>query len=283
MAWKIDGEAQGVALGGYDGSGWQWRLVADDDPAETRIVLVRITGTAMAMGEEALTERAALARETLGRSEVEVILGWPEPPDEIEATSEGVQRSGGDPGPEQREINDILDWFHQRGAEVFLAGRGGGVGRGDTIQITHHSAYVAIRGADTNMFRTKGTSYLEAVRAAKAKWESDGLGVYVQLHPAEGKSDASLDLSVGGTPEAPEVDRRQKAQEAAKASGREFFIVAWQPLPGLAEGKPPHLIEITDRDGDTVGGIGDDPEESLLEVFYNLMPSWHKPPESDAD
>jgi hypothetical protein len=279
MTWQIDGEAQGVALGDYDGSGWQWRLTADDDPSESRIVLVRITGTAMAMCEEALTERAALARKTLGRSEVEVILGWPEPPDEIEATSEGVQRFGGDPGPEQREINDILDWFHQRGAEVFLAGHGGG--RGDTLQVTHHSAYVAVRGADTNMFKTEGTSYLEAVRAAKAKWENDRLGTYIQLQPAEERSTAvPLSITIGGQ----EVDRRQKAQEAAKSSGREFFIVAWEPLPGSGEGKAPHLIEVTNRDGDLVdGGIGDDPENSLLEIAEQLLPTWHKPPEADTD
>ncbi len=266
-----------MSLGGYDGSGWQWRVTADDEPAEGRVVLVRITGTVMAMGEDALSRRTAQARESLGRTEVEVILGWPEPPDEIEINSEGVQRSGGDPGPEQREINEIIAWFGERGAVVFLLARGTGTGDTDTIQMTRHAAYVAARGADDHLFKAEGSSYLEAVRSAKEKWDQEGHGVYVELHPAGGNSSASLELTT------PEVDRQQKAREAAAASGREFFIVAWQPLPGSGGGgKPPHLIEVTNKDGEFIdGGIGDDPEDSILEVAPYLLPSWYKPPETD--
>jgi hypothetical protein len=275
MIWSIEDDGKSLNPASYDGSVWQWRLRHADDPQRGHVLILRITGTAMAMGKEALPFRAEIARDSQGRSEVEVILDWPEPPDEIEIHSQGVRRSGGDPGPEQREINEIVEWFDERGAVVFLFARGGGSGSTDTIQMTRHTAYVAARGADEHLFKAEGTSHLEAIRKAKEKWESDGHGVYLELHPSRGTSSTSLGLTT------PKVGRVEKAREAAKASGREFFIVAWQPLPS-SEGdtKAPHLIEVTNQDGEFIdGGIGDDPENSILEVAPFLLPSWSKPPE----
>lgn len=277
MRWTIHGDARSAPPQGYDGSIWEWQVVAEDDSAQQHLLTVKITGTAMAMGEEALTDRAALARKTLGKSEVEVVLGWPVPPSEIEISSEGVSRHGGDPGPEQREINEIMDWFMSRGANVFLMGRGPGGGRGGTLELTRHSAYVAAKGSDSIMFKVEGKNYLEAARAAKQKWEDDGLGVYLELQPAEGTSSASLELETGR----PGVDAKQKAKEAAKASRREPFTLSWEPLPGSGiEGKPVHILQVMNSDGDVVDiSFGDDPEDSLLEIAEKLMPSWHRPPE----
>jgi hypothetical protein len=218
-----------------------------------------------------------VARDTQGKSEVEIVLDWPEPPDEIEVHAEGVKRTGGDPGPEQREINEIVEWFSQRGAVVFLFGGGGGSGHTDPMQLTRYTAYAAARGADNHLFKAEGQSYLEAVRNAKGKREHDGHGVFLELQPAH----ATVTTRLGPPPAAPEIDPVEKAREAAKASDREFFVVAWQRLPNIGgDFKAPHLIEVTNKAGDFVDkAIGDDPENSILKALPFLLPSWHEPPE----
>ena len=217
MPWTLHSDGEELNPEGYDGSVWQWQVIAANDPDQQRFVIVRISGTVMAMGKEALQSRAEIARNSQGRSEVEVIRDWPEPPDEIEIHSQGVRRSGGDPGPEQREINEITEWFGERGAVVFLFARGGGSGSTDTIQMTRHTAYIAARGASEHLFKAEGTSHLEAIRKAKEKWESDGHAKYLELQPSRGTSSTSLELTT------PEINRVEKAREAAKASGREFL------------------------------------------------------------
>lgn len=278
MAWRIEGDAQGTNVGSYDGSGWQWQLVSEDDPGASRVVAVRITGTAMAMGEDALTERAALARRTLGRTEVEAVLAWPDPPEDIEITSEGVARSGGNPGPEPLEVSRILEWFDRRGATVFLVGRG--LGRFQRDAMAGHSkcsAYVAAKGVQNFMFKVEGDNYLEAARAAKQKWENDGLGVLVELQPVEGKSSTSLKIE---TSDSLKVARNDKADEAARRTRRESFAVSWQALgDGDENGEPLHLLEITNSNGDIIEtAAGDNAEDSLLEIAEQILPSWRKPP-----
>lgn len=278
MAWRIEGEAQGRNLGGYDGSGWQWQLVSEENPAATRVVIVRITGTAMAMGEKALTERGALARKTLGRTEVQAVLAWPDPPEDIEISSEGVARSGGNPGPEQLEVGEILEWFDRRGATVFLMGQGlHQFQRDAATEPVKCSAYVAAKGTQSSMFKVEGESYLEAARAAKRKWEDDGLGVLVELHPVESKSSTSLEIE---TPDRLKTARDEKAHEAARQTLRESFIVSWQELSdGDKTAEAIHLLEITNRDGDIIEtAVGDNSEDSLLEIAEQILPSWRKPP-----
>ena len=83
---------------GYDGTLWAWQLLANDD--RRRQVLVGISGTTMAMAAGALSDRISLARTTSGRSEVERVLEWPEPPAEIKVDCESVQHFGSDAGPQ---------------------------------------------------------------------------------------------------------------------------------------------------------------------------------------
>lgn len=183
-----------------------------------------------------------------------------------------MSRIGGDPGREQLEINEITDWFKGRGANVFLMASGIGRQRGGTMELRRHSAYIALKGSDSFMYRVEGKSYLEAARAAKQKWEEDGLGVYLELAPSEAKSNAALDLTTA-TPRPSE-----KEVEARRASRRETVNISWEPLPGVGpEGAPVHLLQVTDPEGVVVDvACGDDPEDSLLEVAEKLMPSWHK-------
>jgi hypothetical protein len=64
------------------------QLIADD---RRRQVLVGISGKGPAPGAEAPSERISLARSTSGRSEVERVLGWPEPPAQIEIDSVSIR------------------------------------------------------------------------------------------------------------------------------------------------------------------------------------------------
>jgi hypothetical protein len=98
MFWTVQGESEEQNPEGLDGRVWQWQLVADHDADDRRFVLVQISGSALAMGQEALPSDAARARDTQGRSEVEKVLDWPEPPAEINVSSTGVDTAGGDPG-----------------------------------------------------------------------------------------------------------------------------------------------------------------------------------------
>jgi hypothetical protein len=62
MPWTIQSDGEEQNPEGYDGRVWLWQRLADHDADEQRSVLVRISGSVMAMGEEALPTRVTLAR-----------------------------------------------------------------------------------------------------------------------------------------------------------------------------------------------------------------------------
>jgi hypothetical protein len=97
MSWIIAGDARYVALAHHQAASWVWPLLSDAD--QPRQVLVAISDSAMDSGREALSGRIDLARRTSGRSEVERVLDWPEPPTEIKVDSASVQHFGSDAGP----------------------------------------------------------------------------------------------------------------------------------------------------------------------------------------
>jgi hypothetical protein len=97
MSWSIAGDPRYVALAHHQAVSWLWPLLSDGD--QPRQVLVEISDSAMDRDREALSERVDLARRTSGRSEVERVLDWPDPPAEIKVDCESVQHFGSDPGP----------------------------------------------------------------------------------------------------------------------------------------------------------------------------------------
>lgn len=115
MLWEIRGEGEELNPGGYDGRVWRWRVCKETDTVDQRQVLVGISGTVLSTAVQVLPERVAAARRTRGRSEVEMMLDWPEPPAKLNIHSHGVSPEGGDPGPAQREISEIVKWFDERG------------------------------------------------------------------------------------------------------------------------------------------------------------------------
>jgi hypothetical protein len=257
MPWTIpsDGEEQNPE--GYDGRIWQWEVIADHSADERRIVLVQISGTVMAMGEEALPARISLARETQGGSEVGMVLDWPEPPAEISVHSNGVHTAGGDPGEEQREVNEIIEWFDERGAMIVFAGRGIGASGIENIQITTHSAHIMARDVDQYLYHAEGPSRLEAARRAKERWEAEGRGVLLGKLEAGGTSETKLTLT---------IDR-----ETVKTLRSEGYRVVWtEPTDpndpiwmGQAFNEDEELLEMA---------LGKNPEDVLLELAQALLP-----------
>jgi hypothetical protein len=257
VAWKIHGDARAVQSGGYDGSIWEWQVIAESDPSQQRFVLVKMSGSAMAMGEEALSTRIALARQTQGGSEVEMVLGWPDPPKEINIHSSGIQTAGGDPGEEQREINEIADWFDERGAIMVFAGHGVG-------EITTHSAHILARDIDQHLYHSEGPSRVKAARRAKERWDAEGHGVLLGKLESGGTSDAKLTLT---------IDR-----ETVKTLRSEGYRVVWTEPTDPSD--PIWMGQAFNDDGDLLEmALGKNPEDVLLELAQTLLPGdWKSGP-----
>lgn len=79
MSWRISHSLGPHDRDGYDSSGWLWEVHKDGD---ARRVLVDVTGTARAIGERGgpLPDDTRLAIATEGKSEVEKVLAFSEPP-----------------------------------------------------------------------------------------------------------------------------------------------------------------------------------------------------------
>lgn len=102
MRWVIYEDGESLPAKGYDGIIWSWQLIAEDDSSQHRRVRVGISRTAMSTGTEALPYRITVARNTSGRSEVEAILGWSEPPAEIRVDAGSVKHFSSVAGPQLR-------------------------------------------------------------------------------------------------------------------------------------------------------------------------------------
>lgn len=258
MTWEIESGGERVNPGGYDGWIWLWRLRKSDDPERRHSVSVGISGTALSMDETALPPRIVIARETEGRSEVEQVLEWPDPPDEITVGSQRVTPVGGDPGPEQRELLDIIDWFEERGLLLWFAAHGIGGADGATIVSQTHSAHVVASEEDKYLGHFEGPTRLAAARAAKAHWEREVIPAVLKLGPATVTSSAHLKLSVGAASEV----------ETLKEQG--FHLVWIEPSDPK---EPIWMVEVFNEDGELITtGLGDNVEDALLGVAEDLLP-----------
>jgi hypothetical protein len=73
MAWTISEGPREAPWGGRDAVGWGWVLTNEE--GDRQVLMVWVSGTAMAMAAEYLPEETAAARATQGRSEAERLLG----------------------------------------------------------------------------------------------------------------------------------------------------------------------------------------------------------------
>ena len=83
MAWRPVGEPWTQEPGDFDGRSWLWEVI-DEDKTTTKSVIVRATDEAMGRHQHDREHPLHAALNTLGRSEIERVLGWIEPPDTIE-------------------------------------------------------------------------------------------------------------------------------------------------------------------------------------------------------
>lgn len=248
MFWTIQGDSERQNPEGYDGHVWQWQLLADHDADERRFIVVRVSGTVMAMGEAALSTRIAVARETRGRSEIEMVVDWPEPPSEIEVLSHGIRPAGGDPGPEQREINEIIEWFEERDAMVIFGAHG--------MRLEKHSAHVMEQTKGDHLYSVVGLSRLEAIRTAKERWDAEGHGQQNKLEPSAAPT----------TKQALSID-----QEAVKTLRSEGFRIVWTEPTDPDD--PIWMGQAFDETGELLEmALGKDPEDVLLELAEALLP-----------
>jgi hypothetical protein len=257
MKWDTIGDAEPLNPGGYDGSVWRWQLQQVDNADRNASVIVRISGTAMSMGEDALPPRVAAARETQGFSEVVQTLDWELPPDEIRLDSQRVVPSGGDPGPEGRELIEIEDWFEERGMLLIFAARGLGSADGTTIVSTTHSTHVVARDEDKYFNHFEGVTRLESARKAKAYWE----GQQREIGQAVEEEEALPMKAVLS------VERSQKVQ-TLRDQGKHL---AWTEPTDPND--PVWALRVYNDKGELLAiGLGDDVEDALLEVAEELLP-----------
>lgn len=168
MPWQIASAGEKIQPpGGADATVWRWQLI--DEQRESRTVLVKITGTAMAAQD--VHFRLDHARRSEGQTEVSRVLDWDEPPEEIAfgSASEVPDFIGGDPGPEVAELAEIAAWFQERGIVLVWTGRGVGVSP-ETAKITTHSANLIDQEADKLVARFEAPWRVDAVREAQRWW-----------------------------------------------------------------------------------------------------------------
>jgi hypothetical protein len=110
------------------------------------------------------------ARQSEGGSAVAAILEWEEPPTRIRFNTDSHEpiAEGGEPGPEVRELIEIVDWFQERGIYLMFAARGGGTGPIPAVpHYSVHTAHVIDAKADKLFGSFEGPTRLEAGRTAR--------------------------------------------------------------------------------------------------------------------
>jgi hypothetical protein len=168
MSWDPVDSHEIPPPGGADATVWSWTLEKD---GKRRIVQVSVSGTAMSSSSvPAVVEKA---RETRGATAVAAVLDWEEPPERIRFNTSSVKPifEGGDPGPEVRELLEIVDWFQERGLYFIFAKRGGGTGPMPAVpRWCTHTAHLIDPKADELLGSFEAPTRLKAVRKARESW-----------------------------------------------------------------------------------------------------------------
>ena len=196
------------------------------------------------------------ARESEGGSAVAAILEWEEPPDAIKlhTGSHEAITEGGEPGPEVREITEIVDWFNERGMYLMFAARGTGTGPIPAVpHYSVHTAHVIDPKADTLLGSFEAPSRLEAARKAR---------------------DAMRDIAAPhatsqATAPPPTVNIDTAEVERLTRSGKTLI---WN-YPSEGDPKSGWLLEAYDDENRLIDfAVADDPADALLTVIENLLP-----------
>jgi hypothetical protein len=133
-SWNIIGGPDEMPREGIDAKRWRW-LLASADTGLVILVIVKVSGSAMAVAPENLPRATRDARESCGRSEIDKILEWWEPPSVIELhthSSEatlggGAKKQPDNEGPQtERRLRELEAWFDSHGLALdFVQQKGG--------------------------------------------------------------------------------------------------------------------------------------------------------------
>ena len=241
MSWLIVSGPRRVRIRGYRGAVWRWTLQNGDGKKE---VEVKVSAAAVAAGRAELPAAAFEAKGTRGRSEVEKVLGWVEPPGAIELCRESAQPflSGGvASGPQashDEDVNALQAWFRERGADLQLH-----LCDGTWFAVAAHSdSRVSVA------FAGSGMCALEAATHARERCELSPLGP----------------LDSTAAPVNAEVDR-----VVAELTHHGYRVVWWQ-----ADGPDsPWRVTVYDHDDEFFDcGIGEVPADALARVAASALP-----------
>ena len=107
MGWAIASGPDEIRSGG-NGVRWRWRL-RDLDRDETKALSIDVSEDALA--SRILSEEAARAIMSQGRSAIADVIDWRDLPDRIEISDERVEPSGGTEPDEGTPLARIEKWF----------------------------------------------------------------------------------------------------------------------------------------------------------------------------
>jgi hypothetical protein len=201
--------------------------------------------------------RVDRARESSGQTEIVRILDWEEPPERIVLHSESQAPTihGGEPGPEVRELAEIIDWFEERGILLVFTARGAGVG--EDVRLTIHSANLIDHEADQLVARFEARTRLISAREARDWW----------LASRESKSTAAATSTATSGVEAPAIppDQRRRLKR------RHVSLVITGPDADDPESG--WMIEAYSKEGKLLGiAVAATAQDAYLTIYDDLFP-----------
>jgi hypothetical protein len=251
MTWQISAGPDQTDVAGRDATGWSWGLLHQDDGRDHHLMAV-ISGSAYSSSPEGLPLRVVDFRETLGRTEVEAILDWAEPPFELAADTLGVRRVGGRPGPWSKQIVELTEWFTARDVRMFFTGKI--VGQGQVYANTYFAHLREAGGKQRQLGSFEGRSEIEAAERARDWWLE---------HADDPTGEVRKTLAEPGT----------RAAEGEARLRSERFHLVWTKEDDPR--KSAWVCQVFDDDGRLIDmGVGDDVEDAILEVAPRLLPDW---------
>jgi hypothetical protein len=269
MRWRLAGDGREVDPGGADATVWLWELVSEDG-TRRRSVRVKISGTAMVVRDVAW--RLGQARKSRGQTEIARILDWDEPPDVVEfhSASRSPTLTGGDPGPEVRELAAIVDWFERRDIELLFGGHGVGAGPGPPPVQTWSATLLDLEVGEL-IARFEAPTRLAAARAARAWWREhrERPPTTAEIEPAV-EQDIALPITPsGGEAEAPKIGPEQLARVRQLQT---LYTLVWT-RPDPRDPDSLWMIEALDKDGRLVSfAVQSTAEDALLTILEDLLP-----------
>lgn len=263
MSWTYTGDGEEVIPppDGADAAVWRWTLVREGDGSEKRTIEVWISGTAMSSSN--VPEVVENARQSRGQNVVARILDWEEPPVRVVlgTNTEKPTFEGGEPGAEVRELNEVIEWFDDRGLVLMFTARGTGTGPNPTIHYDTHSANVLDLEDDKLVLRVESHTKLEAARGAKAQW--------LELHP---------DLPPPEPPKSPVATTEQPRERL-----REFGVHL--SISETSEGEDTCYVAMAyDDDGHWLGiAVAPTLDDVWLTIADDVLPDGDPPPRDDEE